>query len=309
MGHKLSEKEFVLKAKEVHGDKYDYSKVNYTGCRNEVVIVCSEHGEFRQMPYKHLQSKGCPKCGYLTVQKKLSLNREEFIEKAKKIHGDKYDYSKVEYINNKTKVCIICPEHGEFWQTPQAHLQGEGCLICCGKFKFDTEEFIKRAREVHGNKYDYSKVEYVDAHTPVCIICYEHGEFWQKPYVHLQNHGCPICKESKLENEIHNFLCENKIKFNEQQKFNWLGRQSLDFYLPDYNVAIECQGEQHFNNRCFGHDDIKGNEKIRKMDKIKFEKCKNNKLKLLYYSNLKINYPYYVIEDKNKLLEEIYNNI
>ena len=109
-----------------------------------------------------------------------------FIEKAKAVHGDKYDYSKVEYVKAKEKVCIICQEHGEFWQTPNNHLRGEGCPFCYGSKKLTTEEFISKAKQIHGNKYDYSNVNYVNKYTKVCIICPEHGEFWQKPSNHLK---------------------------------------------------------------------------------------------------------------------------
>ena len=98
-----------------------------------------------------------------------------FIEKAKNIHKDKYDYSKVEYIDSKTKICIICPKHGEFWQTPANHLKGRGCPKCSFKKMSDlklktTNKFIEDAKNIHGDKYDYSKVEYKDNKTKVCII-------------------------------------------------------------------------------------------------------------------------------------------
>ena len=162
---------FVKKAREVHGDKYDYSKVEYTNNYTKVCIICPEHGEFWQAPNNHInQKQGCPKCSHRSYK----LSNEEFTIKAKEIHGNKYDYSKVDYVNNRTKVCIICPEHGEFWQTPYKHLNKQGCPRCYGNIKSNTEEFIAKAREVHGNKYDYSKVEYSGCENKVCIICPEH---------------------------------------------------------------------------------------------------------------------------------------
>ena len=121
------------------------------------------------------------------------LSTEEWIQKAKKVHGDKYDYSKVKYYNAHTKVCIICPIHGEFWQTPASHLMGNACPKCGGKTKLNTDKFIHRAKEIHGDKYDYSKVEYINATTKVCIICPIHGEFWQTPAKHLSGKGCKKC--------------------------------------------------------------------------------------------------------------------
>ena len=109
-----------------------------------------------------------------------------------------------------------------------------------------TEEFIKKAKHAHGDKYDYSKVNYIDCKTKVCIICPIHGEFWQTPQYHLNGCGCQVCKESKLEISLSKFLIENSIKFDYKKQFKWLGKQHLDFYLPEYNIAIECQGKQHF---------------------------------------------------------------
>ena len=145
----------------------------------------------------------------LKVDHKINLNSmskkttEEFIHEARKKHGNKYDYSKVVYLNNHTKICIICPKHGEFWQLPLNHLSGRGCPKCAHegngeRCRSSKKEFIKKAREKHGDKYDYSKVEYVNCETKVCIICPQHGEFWQSPNSHLIGHGCPKCKRNQL---------------------------------------------------------------------------------------------------------------
>lgn len=172
--------------------------------------------------------------------------------------------------------------------------------------KLTTEEFIKRAREVHGDKYDYSKTEYVDTHTKVCIISPIHGEFWQTPNTHLNGNGCKKCKISHLENEIRLFLEKNSIKYEEQKTFKWLKykkEQYLDFYLPDYNIAIECQGEQHFQRSGWGRGD--NGKIVTERDLNKQKLCGEHNIKIIYYSNLKINYPYKVYEDKNEILKEI----
>ena len=121
------------------------------------------------------------------------LITEEFIKKARAVHGDRYDYSKVEYVYNKKEVCIICREHGEFLQKPKNHLSGYGCPICSGRKKMRTSDFIKKARSIHGEKYDYSKAEYKGNTEKVCIICPEHGEFWQQASIHIKGAGCPKC--------------------------------------------------------------------------------------------------------------------
>ena len=191
---------FVLQSRNVHGDKYDYSKVEYINNSTKVCIICPEHGEFWKTPKHHLHGQGCPLCAKRDASIKRTLTTDEFIEKARKIHRDKYDYSKVKYVNNSTKVCIICPEHGEFWMTPHNHLANQGCPKCSGRYITDTNYFIEKAKQIHGDKYDYSKVEYKDSKTKICIICPKHGEFWQTPQEHLQHKGCKECGfESVLE--------------------------------------------------------------------------------------------------------------
>lgn len=309
---KLTTEEFIERAKKIHGNKYDYSKVNVVKAHEKVLIICPIHGEFLMTPSNHLSSQGCPKCRYVAVSEKLSDNKDSFCEKAKIIHGNKYDYSKLNYANNRTKVCIICPIHGEFWQSPNKHLMGQGCPYC-GKEKIgylkrgNKELFVRKANKIHNGKYDYSKVEYINAHTKVCIICKEHGEFWQTPSDHLSKRGCPLCKFSKLENDIRIFLEANKIKYATQKRFKWLGNLSLDFYLPEYNIGIECQGDQHFMPVThFGG--INGLNKTIYRDELKRTRCLENNVLLLYFSNSKIDFPYDVITEKNNLLKKIKTN-
>ena len=183
--------QFLQDAKRIHGDRYNYSKVELVNYQTKVIIICPVHGEFTQSPTLHLQGSGCPKCG--NERESLRMTTEGFIQKAKQIHGDRYDYSKVEYVGNKAKVCIICKEHGEFWQEARMHLSGCGCPICAGRKKMRTYDFIKKARSVHGDRYDYSKAEYKGNTEKVCIICPEHGEFLQQASNHLKGAGCPKC--------------------------------------------------------------------------------------------------------------------
>lgn len=195
---KTNKENFIKESNEVHQNKYDYSKVDYKGVTTKVKIICPVHGEFWQTPRVHLKGCGCPKCGFERQNDATRLTTEEFIIRANKIQGNKYDYSKVEYVDYMTKVCIICPEHGEFWQTPNKHLSGQGCPKCGNTKKLTLTEFIERSRKIHGDKYDYSKVRYINNGTKVCIICPEHGEFWQTPHNHLIGHGCHKCKNNKI---------------------------------------------------------------------------------------------------------------
>ena len=174
--------------------------------------------------------------------------------------------------------------------------------------KFTTEEFIQRARKVHGDKYDYSKVEYVNNRTKVCIICPEHGEFWQAPTNHTDGkRGCPYCNKLSNEKKIGAFLSENGIRYIKQKTFKWLGKLRLDYYLLDYNIAIEYQGEQHFHPvKYFGGNKrfIDGIER----DKRKKELCDKNNVKILYVSFYK-KPTYDVINHFKDLLYEIQRNI
>ena len=280
MPKKLTTKEFIEKATNIHGNKYDYSKVEYINNRTNIIIICPKHGEFLQTPNTHLDGCGCGKC---SGNKKNNTN--EFIIQAKKVHGNRYNYSKTEYINNKTPVCIICPVHGEFWQKPNDHLNGHGCNKCGGTKKLTTEEFIKKSKEIHGDKYDYSKVEYKGSKEKVCLICPKHGEFWISPNSHIsQKQGCKYCKKSKLEDKISLILFDNKISYISQysnKHCGWLGKQSLDFFLPKYNIAIECQGEQHYKLvKIWGGEN--GLNKRKRLDEIKKEKCKEHNIKIIY---------------------------
>ena len=297
---------FIQKAKEIHGDKYDYSKVEYINNHTKVCIICPEHGEFWQKPIHHTQGKGCPYCG---GTKKLTT--KEFVEKAKQIHGDRYDYSKVDYISAETKVCIICPEHGEFWQTPHAHLAGQNCPKCCGNIKLSTEEFIKRANEIHKEKYDYSKVDYLGADTKVCIICPEHGEFWQTPHNHISGkQGCPECntsKNSKIVQKIETILKEFNIQYIKEKTFDWLKNKShmyLDFFLPDYNVGIECHGLQHFEPVEYFGGKIEYDRRY-EMDKLKYKLCSEHDIKIYYFTDIDSEYFEKLYFNENHLIEDI----
>ncbi len=288
----LNTEQFIERAKKVHGNKYDYSKTEYINSSTKVCIICPIHGEFWQRPTEHLRGRGCKKCGDLSVGIKNSrITTDEFIERAKKVHGDKYDYSKTEYISPRKKICIIDKEFGEFWMMPYAHLNGQGCPSRRGEKiskanSKSKKKFIEDAIQIHGDKYDYSKVEYKGAFEKVCIICPKHGEFWQRPTEHLSGCGCPICKSSHLEMEIKNWLDNNNVEYVYQYRNKIFGLQSLDFYLPKYNIAIECQGEQHFRPvKYFGG--IKEYNKVKKLDKIKKEICDNNNIKLIYYVAIK----------------------
>jgi len=277
--NKLSNDIFIEKANNVHNNKYDYSLVNYINILTKIKIICLTHGIFELTPDSHLfKARGCPICS----GKKITTNM--FIEKAKEIHGNKFDYSLVNYKNNYTKIEIICKEHGSFEMLPSNHLfKKQGCGKCVGRHR-TTEEFIHKSKEIHEDKYDYSLVNYTKSHNKIKIICIKHNKiFKQTPHDHLSGNGCPLCNESKGENIIANFLENKNIYFNKQYKFiNCKHKRKLpfDFYLPDHNICIEYDGRQHFDILEYWGG-LTEFENIKIRDKIKTDYCINNNIDLI----------------------------
>lgn len=196
---KCTTERFIEKAKEKHGNRYEYSKVVYTGVRDKVVITCNIHGDFEQTPESHLTPRGCFKCGRNAPQnrkpKKESYN---FIKEAIDIHGDTYDYSLTNYTGALNNIEVICKVHGIFEQKAKDHIRGQGCKKCStikryGTVEEKTKTFINKSIEKHGNIYDYSKTEVIKTTEPITIICKEHGEFSQTVNNHLSGQGCHIC--------------------------------------------------------------------------------------------------------------------
>ena len=255
---------------------------------------------------------------YLFMSKKLNV--EEFINKCKMSHDTKYDYSLITEDNfggSHSKVDILCPLHGKFTQMARLHMNGSECPKCSytkrmSEYKNSLEEFVKKAINIHGSKYDYSKVKYINSHAKICIICPVHGEFWQTPNDHLSRRGCPRCNDSHLETIISNELSLNGILFERNKHFKWLKKLELDFYLPEYNIGIECQGKQHFGVGGWSKNyDFK---KQYLTDTIKNRLCEENGIKIFYYGEIK----YAELANQIKLynkdnlffkLEEIFNKI
>ena len=370
---------FTEEANRIHEGFYDYSKVNYVGARSKVEIICPIHGSFWKMASQHVrlgQAGGCPKCGWQRTSRKLMQNKERFVEDARKIHGDRYNYDKVVYIGKMEKVCITCKIHGDFWQAASNHVaRKSGCPSCAGQKKYDrdviserakkiygnkfdcsevevgnelsminvkcpkhgiirvmamvflrgktrcpdcererkgrefiekatvihggiydysrvkyvdiivkveiickkhgifkqdtgshlngsgcpkcfgdrlsltNEEFTRRARLVHGLRYDYSKVEYLKCHDKVVIICHKHGAFLQAPTAHLLGHGCQKCFLPRSEENVARVLDSLGEKYERQKKFPECRDKkvlSYDFYLPLRRILIEADGLHHF---------------------------------------------------------------
>jgi hypothetical protein len=253
---KLTKEEFIIRAIKIHGIKYNYSLVEYVNYLTPIKITCSIHGEFPQLPKRHLKGRGCYKCGKIEGGLKNTKTKEKFIEESNKIHKYKYDYSSVNYIDNKTDVKIICPIHGEFKKNPSSHLIGSGCRKCYGNETKTTKQFILDAQKIHKNKYDYSLVEYINNKKEIKIICSIHGIFEQSPITHLKNHGCKKCadiiKGEHLRYTITEYInMSNKIHNN---KYDY----SSTNYSGIFNIInIICPKHGSFEQRASDH--LRGN--------------------------------------------------
>lgn len=315
---KLTTEEIIKRGKELYGDRYSYEKTDSLNRdkNGRVCFTCNVCGkDFWENPNLFLNNRrkrsNCPNCVELLTEenKKIAKERHEnyinnsvhdtesFIKRLEEKFPGFYDTKDVEY--TKYTENVILYHEGKKIVTSPASVLGNSKPVRQNSVH-STETFIKKAKEVHGDKYDYSKTKYVGAKNDLIIICPKHGEFKQKPNNHLNGTGCPYCNNSKLEDEIQKYLNENNIKYINRcnkKDFLWLERQHLDFYLPEYNAAIECQGRQHFENV----DYFESLEKNIENDFIKKQKCKKNKVKLLYYFPEKTKLSHLYTEDFKKI--------
>ena len=326
---------FIKRASEKHNGKYDYSLVEYHRSDEKVRILCPIHGEFLQTPNKHLLGQGCPKCRNEQTSQRckaakkneskpkkepitIEHYRDEFIKKAIAKYGALFDYSNIDYHGTDTPIKLKCDKHGEFSCTPYRHLHGQVCPVCTKEILFKKQstpydEFLQRARKKFGDKYGYDKSTYVNLNTKMRIICPVHGEFWMHPNKHLVGQGCKHCTQSILEIETKTFLLDHKIVLDEQKKFDWLVNDktgmklSIDFFLPDYNIGIECQGGQHFRYiPIYGTKETF--ERVVYRDKLKFNLCKEHGIEILYFTNER-KYPSSYMNDIYTNLEELLSKI
>jgi len=244
MPAKLTTSEFIARACAVHGDKYKYEFVDYQAAHTKVMIFCPEHGLFEQSPSDHLSGRGCKECGVSAIGDRKRSTTGQFIEKAKSVHGDKYDYSLVKYSTTHEKVNIICKEHGSFTQRPSKHLSGQGCNQCFGGVTDTSGTFIEKAKLIHGDTYNYSKSEYKGSQEPLTIICPQHGPFQQTPDNHLNQHSiCPKCtgRQSKPELEIIELIESLGLQVVHGDR-SVIKPLEIDILVPEAKLAIEFNG-------------------------------------------------------------------
>ena len=284
---------FNRKVREVHGDKYDYSLVDYISTNTKIKIICPIHGVFEQRMTAHLGGQGCKECAYEKIFNEKRLKHTElFIEKSKEVHNGKYDYSLVEYIDNKTRVKIICPVHGVFEQNPTPHLNGSGCSKCFYERRISESQsknsilFIEKARRVHGDRFDYSLVDYITSKIKVKIICPDHGVFEQQPCAHINGQGCRKCRLSRGEQKILDYLEWEGLNYEFEYSPPALGRKRFDFYLTDHEIAIEYDGIQHFypviyNYKMTEEEAERHLRESQQRDKEKEDWCQENGVELV----------------------------
>lgn len=286
---KLNKEIFIERAIKMFGDIYNYELSEYVGALIKIKIICKKHGCFEQTPAYHLTGYGCPICNMT----------DKFIQKANIIHGNKYDYSNVVYIDKNTNVDIVCEKHGVFSQTPCNHITHEhGCQKCSNRYKIDVLELIERANKIHNFKYDYSLINYINMNKKIKIICKQHGVFEQIAGGHLRGQECPFCKSSKGEKIISEFLLSNNILYTPQYSFyecRYKNPLEFDFYIHKYNIIIEYDGIQHFKPIEFFGGEKAFQDRILK-DKIKNEYCLNNNIHLI-----RISYKDNITEELNKI--------
>lgn len=241
---------FIRKAIKIHGNKYDYTKSEHTGDDKNLTIFCNIHGDFEQTPAKHVGSKhGCQDCG---GSKKSTT--KEFIEKAILIHGNKFKYNFVEYVNNKTDVKILCLMDHCFEQTPHEHLQGNGCLECSGSKKLTTEEFILKSKLVHGDKYNYILSNYKGNKINIDIICKKHGLFKQSPLGHYGGQGCFKCSVDDRRYTLEEFIEKASKIHNNKYDYSSvvLGKNGKS------KLIIKCPIHDKFDQAQINHLSGKG---------------------------------------------------
>lgn len=232
---KLTQNEFINKAKEIHNYKYDYSLVEYINTRTKILIICNVCNTiFEQGPSRHLLGQGCKVC----IINNRRLTTDIFIKRSKEIHNNNYDYSLTQYIDIKTKVNIKCNECNViFEQFPNNHLDGCGCKNCSIKKITDTLElFITKAKILHKDNFDYNLVEYINSITKVNIKCNKCNIiFAQVPNSHLRGAGCLNCENKLRASNITEFINKAKKIHNDKYDYN-LG----EYINSNTKIKIKC---------------------------------------------------------------------
>lgn len=307
----MEAKSFLERAGKIHSNFYNYDiQKDNVNSDEKINAYCPIHGLFKPIVRNHLRGAICKKCSMEIVKQKTSCGTEKFIQKAIEVHGDKYMYDKVDYINSKTKVKISCKKHGDFMQTPSDHLSRCGCpkcgYECVGKLQLkNTNWFISRSIDIHGDTYDYTISKYINIVTKLDIICPIHGCFTRTPNEHInKKRGCPKCRNSSGETKIRYLLSNLNIKFSQEHRIRYNNKNFYyDFFIKDSAIAIEFDGQQHFQPVRFNGmniSDAKRNyRRILKRDILKKEYSINNNINL-------VRIPYYMANELEDIITSLF---
>lgn len=284
MPRKKTHAEFVAEARAIHGEKFDYSQVQYVSSKAHIRVGCPTHGYISVTPDKHLRSTtGCPECGVAARADSRRSDLSVVIAEFEAVHGTRYDYTRVEYVSVDTPVNIVCPEHGVFTQTPWVHKNGHGCPKCAHKLNglrraYDLRTFTLQAQRVHGDRYQYH--EYTGSATPVRITCPTHGEFYQSPSNHLQGAGCPRCARQVSQAEVDIMELARAQGVNPVGRYRpaWMLGKELDIFIESHKLAIEYCGHHVHNStrHAYNHE-----PKPKNYHYDKWRLCRDNGVTLL----------------------------
>ena len=281
---------FLENARKTHGDIYDYSLVDYINANTKVKIICTIHGEFEQKPLSHIILKnGCPKCGVVSMQNKLKKNQDNFILESKEIHGDKYDYSLVNYTARHRMINIICKEHGQFYQKASEHIRGYGCSKCAKNEKLIKEEFINRCILKHNNKFDYSNIYYDSLKSNIILNCKTHGNFNIKAKNHMAGGGCVKCAISTDQYILQSFIESLSVNYSINNR-SIIKPYEIDIYIPEYNFGIEYNGSYWHS-----YNSQETPEEINKHS-LKHKICYDNNIKLLQINTYELEHKLAIIK-------------
>jgi len=264
IARRVTQSEYLLRAVAVHGDRYDHRLLHYGRMHDPITVVCPVHGPFAPTAANYMAGRGCPSCGTASAATRrlprLLLPLDEVLARFRDAHGERYDYSRVVYQHSMRRVEIGCAVHGPFLQRPASHWLGKGCPTCGHAVRLawaaaqilSTEEAIRRFKQLHGDRYDYSHVLYERYHLPVSIICAHHGLFRQTPQAHLEGKGCPQCAQSSGETRAAAWLRRQGIAFVAERSVSLPKREGktrygrFDFYLPERGKFVEIDGPHHY---------------------------------------------------------------
>jgi hypothetical protein len=287
MGRKLTNNDVIEGIKEIHGNKYNLSKVNYVNRRTKIEVICPKHGSLFTNSEQLFRGKGCSQCGLTSQGEKRRLPKNEFLIKSNQVHNDRYNYSKSNYQVSNKKITITCRIHGDFEQTPSSHLNGSGCPKCglisrLGKRRLNSNEFISRSIKIHKEKYDYSKVVYHNNTNKVNILCSEHGFFLQQPQFHMNGSGCPKCsiieqheKQKKTTKEV---IRDSILTHGDLYDYSKLKvvdtKTAVIIICKKHGEFLQTPNNHQRGNGCPNCNSSKGEEKIKKIltnNNIKFK--------------------------------------